>query len=69
MIIIKPDNLEQDLKYCCSSEALQSWDFKEKKLLEGKLVQSFNRQDMTIGATLNDGGQISRNLRNYLPAN
>ena len=67
MLVIKPDNLEQDLKYCRSGDALLSWYLKEFKWLECKLTEGFQQKYDNIGITLTDGGEISRNLRNYLP--
>ena len=67
MLVIKPDNLEQDLKYCRSGDALFSWYLKEFKWLESNLTKGFQQEPDTVGITLNDGGEISRNLRNYLP--
>ncbi len=69
MIIIKPDSLEQDLKYCRSGDALFSWYVKEFKWLESNLAKGFQQESASVGITLNDGGEISRNLRNYLPQN
>ncbi len=67
MIVVKPDNLEQDIKYCRSGDALLSWYLKEFKWLESKLTEGFQQKYDIVGITLNDGGEISRNLRNYLP--
>jgi len=67
MLAIKPDNLEQDLKHCRSGAALISWYLKEFKWFECHLAKGFARQCENIGITLTDGGEISRNLRNYLP--
>ena len=67
MLIIKPDNLDLDLKYCRSGGALFSWYLKEFKWLESNLAKGFQQEPDTVGITLNDGGEISRNLRNYLP--
>ena len=67
MMVIKPDNLEQDLKLCRSGDALMSWYLKEFKWLECHLAKGFNRHCEQVGITLTDGGEISRNLRNYLP--
>jgi glycine cleavage system H protein len=67
MITLKPDDLEKDLKYCRSGDALYSWYLKEFKWLENNLNKGFQQELGTIGVTLNDGGEISRNLRNYLP--
>ena len=67
MIIVKPENLDQDLKYCRSGDALYSWYLKEFKWLESSLAEGFRHNSQNIGMTLNDGGEISRNLRNYLP--
>jgi glycine cleavage system H lipoate-binding protein len=64
MIMLKPENLEQDLKYCRSGDALLSWYLKEFKWFECNLTKGFEQE---IGITLTDGGEISRNLRNYLP--
>lgn len=64
MICIKPTHLEEDLKYCRSGDALYSWYLKEFKWFENNLNKGFQQE---IGMTLNDGGEISRNLRNYLP--
>jgi len=67
MVLILPDNLKQDLKYCRSGDALFSWYLKELKWLESNLVKGFQQNPEGLGFTLNDGGEISRNLRNYLP--
>lgn len=67
MMMIKPDNLEQDLKLCRSGEALMSWYLKEFKWLECHLAKGFSQQCNHLGITLTDGGEISRNLRNHLP--
>jgi glycine cleavage system H protein len=67
MIIVKPDNLEQDLKFCRSGDALFSWYLKEFKWFECNLSEGFQHRSENLGITLNDGGEISRNLRNYLP--
>lgn len=66
-IVIKPENLEQDLTYCRSGDALYSWYLKEFKWFECNLAKSFQSECNTAGITLNDGGEISRNLRNHLP--
>ena len=67
LLEIIPDNLEHDLKYCRSGDALLSWYMKEINWLESNLAKGFQQENMSIGATLTDGGEISRNLRNYLP--
>ena len=67
MIMIKPDNLDQDLKICRSGDVLISWYLKEFKWLECNLNKSFQQESLNLGTTLYDGGEISRNLRNYLP--
>ncbi|MBC8185799.1 glycine cleavage system protein H [candidate division KSB1 bacterium] len=67
LLDIKPENLEQDLKYCRSGDALLSWYLKEIKWLESNLAMGFQQENSNIGITLTDGGEISRNLRNYLP--
>lgn len=67
MLIIKPDDLEEDIKYCRSGDALMSWYLKEFKWFECHLATGFNQQCAQVGVTLTDGGEISRNLRNYLP--
>jgi glycine cleavage system H protein len=67
MMVIKPDNLEQDLKLCRSGDALMSWYLKEFKWFEYHLAKGFNQQCEQVGITLTDGGEISRNLRNHLP--
>lgn len=67
LLEIIPDNLEQDLKYCRSGDALLSWYLKEINWLESNLAQGFQQENMNVGITLTDGGEISRNLRNYLP--
>lgn len=67
MLVIKPDNLDQDIEYCRSGDVLLSWYLKEFKWLESKLSEGFNRKYDNIGITLADGGEVSRNLRNYLP--
>jgi glycine cleavage system H protein len=67
MMIIKPDNLEQDLKYCRTGDALVFWYLKEFKWFESNLSRSFHQDNQNIGITLTDGGEISRNLRNHLP--
>jgi glycine cleavage system H protein len=66
MISLEPDDLENDLKHCRSGDALYSWYLKEFKWLENNLNKGFQQELGTIGFTLNDGGEISRNLRNYL---
>jgi len=67
MLVVKPDSLDQDIEYCRSGDVLLSWYLKEFKWLESKLSEGFHRQYDNIGITLTDGGEISRNLRNYLP--
>jgi glycine cleavage system H protein len=67
MIIIKPYNLKQDIKFCRSGDALMSWYLKELKWFEGILAKGFNQQRENIGNILTKSGEISRNLRNYLP--
>ena len=67
MMVIRPDNLEQDLKLCRSGDALMSWYLKEFKWFEYHLAKGFNQQCEQVGITLTDGGEISRNLRNHLP--
>jgi len=67
MLVVKPDNLDQDIEYCRSGDVLLSWYLKEFKWLESKLSEGFHRRYDNIGITLTDGGEISRNLRNYLP--
>jgi glycine cleavage system H lipoate-binding protein len=65
LLDIKPEALQHDLKYCRSSDALLSWYLKEIKWLEGSLAKGFQHEN--IGITLTDGGEMSRNLRNYIP--
>jgi glycine cleavage system H protein len=67
MLDIEPDCLEDDLKYCRSGDTLYSWYLKEFKWLECNLNKSFQQENINLGMTLYDGGEISRNLRNYLP--
>lgn len=67
MMVIKSNNLEQDLKLCRSGDALMSWYLKEFKWFECHLAKGFNQQCEQVGITLTDGGEISRNLRNHLP--
>lgn len=67
MMVIRPDNLEQDLKLCRSGDALMSWYLKEFKWFECHLAKGFDQHCNKVGITLTDGGEISRNLRNHLP--
>jgi glycine cleavage system H protein len=67
MMVIKPDNLEYDLKFCRSGDTLMSWYLKEFKWFESQLAKGFNHECENVGITLTDGGEISRNLRNHLP--
>ena len=67
LMIIKPENVEQDLKYCRTGDALYSWYLKEFSWFESTLSEAFQQKYDTIGLSLTDGGEISRNLRNYLP--
>jgi glycine cleavage system H protein len=67
MMVIKPDDLERDLKLCRSGDALMSWYLKEFKWFECHLAKGFNHECENVGITLTDGGEISRNLRNHLP--
>jgi glycine cleavage system H protein len=67
MFIVKPENLDKDLKFCRSQDALFAWYLKEYKWLEHTLAQGLQQHYPNVGMTLNDGGEISRNLRNFLP--
>ncbi len=67
LLEIEPDNLQTDLQYCRTGDALLSWYLKEIKWLESNLGMGFNSHNKLVGVTLTDGGEISRNLRNYLP--
>lgn len=67
LLTIEPDNLQRDLKFCRSGDTLVPWYLKEYKWLESNLVEGFQQQAANIGITMADGGEISRNLRNYLP--
>jgi len=67
MMVVEPENLEQDIKYCRSGDALMSWYLKEFKWFECHLSKGFDQKYEHVGVTLTDGGEISRNLRNYLP--
>jgi glycine cleavage system H protein len=67
MLTIEPENLQRDLKYCRSGDTLVPWYLKEYKWLESNLVEGFQQQAANVGITMTDGGEISRNLRNYLP--
>lgn len=67
MLVVKPENLQRDLKYCRSGDTLVPWYMKEYKWLESNLVEGFQQKPVNVGITMADGGEISRNLRNYLP--
>jgi len=67
MLMVHPDNLERDLKFCRSGDTLVPWYLKEYKWLECYLAEGFQQTAVNVGITLTDGGEISRQLRNYLP--
>lgn len=67
MIVIKHDNLKQDIKFCRTGDALMAWYLKEFKWFESLLAKGFDQQRENMGNTLTERGEISRNLRNYLP--
>ncbi len=67
MLAVEPENLQHDLKYCRSGDTLVSWYLKEYKWFESNLAEGFQQKDANIGMTMADGGEVSRNLRNYLP--
>lgn len=67
LLEIAATNLEQDIKFCRSGDTLVPWYLKEYKWLESNLAEGFQQQPANVGITMADGGEISRNLRNYLP--
>lgn len=67
LLEVQPENLERDLKFCRSGDTLMPWYLKEYKWLECNLAEGFQQQAAAVGITMADGGEISRNLRNYLP--
>jgi len=67
MLEVEPENLERDLKYCRCGDTLVPLYLKEYKWLERNLAEGFQQQAANVGITMPDGGEISRNLRNYLP--
>jgi glycine cleavage system H protein len=67
LLDVEPENLAQDLKFCRSGDTLVPWYLKEYKWLECNLAEGFQQPAANVGITMADGGEISRNLRNYLP--
>ena len=66
LLSLKPDNLDEDLKYCRHGDAVFPWYLKELEWFDSVLARSFKESQETIGETMYDGGEISRNLRDLL---
>jgi glycine cleavage system H protein len=64
---VKPDDLEEDLKYCRAGEAVFPWYLKELEWLDSILANSLKRSQELLGQTMHDGGELSRNLQELLP--
>jgi len=64
---IEPDNLEEDLKFCRVGDAVFPWYLKEVEWLDSVLTSSLQRHSETLGQTMYDGGELSRNLSELLP--
>jgi glycine cleavage system H protein len=68
LLSIQPDNLEDDLKYCRHGDAVLPWYLKELEWFDSVLARSFKQSSETVGETMYDGGELSRNLRDLMPA-
>jgi glycine cleavage system H protein len=65
---LAPDNLDDDLQFCRAGDAVFPWYMKELEWLDSILASSLQRHQGHLGQTMYDGGELSRNLRDLLPA-
>jgi len=65
---VAPDNLDDDLQFCRAGDAVFPWYLKELEWLDSILANSLQRHQECLGQTMYDGGELSRNLQDLLPA-
>jgi len=68
LLTIQPDNLDEDLNFCRHGDAVFPWYLKELEWFDSVLSRSFKEKQVAVGETMYDGGELSRNLRDLLPA-
>jgi glycine cleavage system H protein len=66
LVMVSPDNLKEDLKHCRDSDSVFPWYLKELEWFDSVIAGSFKRQQESVGHTMYDGGEISRDLRDLL---
>jgi glycine cleavage system H protein len=67
LAILNPYNLQEDIKHCRDGDSVFPWYLKELEWFDSIIVGSFKRQQESVGHTMYDGGELSRNLRDVLP--
>jgi len=65
---LAPDDLEADLKLCRVGDSVVPWYLQELEWLDSVLERCQRRHEELVGETVFDGGELSRNLRDLLPA-
>ncbi|MBD3289866.1 hypothetical protein GF337_13755 [candidate division KSB1 bacterium] len=69
IVVISPEKLDYDLTACRSGDSLFTWYIQEMKWLERRLMANYQQNEINLGVTLQDGGELSRDLKNQLPKN
>ncbi|NOZ62986.1 MAG: glycine cleavage system protein H [Calditrichaeota bacterium] len=69
LLKISPTDLSQHLEECRTGENLLNWYLQEINWVEQKLEFIMHKKSLKIGATMADGGELSREIRRSVSAN